>query len=277
MPEMELENHDVQKPKKQWQILLDAVSNKSAASKKIGVDYNTLRRWINGEHTPRIKEIVKIAQLDIPGIEEALREEFPDAFEIPDPPKSKAREIPSGYWLTIVGIRATVASLLLQYTVFNHVYEYIVSQLDPANVGLMLLFVECVRPAKAQEKISQLCVLTGRGTSPLWDPNPIEHTFQIGKGSLCGIAVTDGHPTFYPQTGASEIDSPMLYPDRINSAAAFPITFCGDYIAGVLFVASIDIDFFTLDTQNLLRGYATMIALGLKYDQFYAHNQIELK
>jgi transcriptional regulator with XRE-family HTH domain len=271
MPEIDLDHSDV---KKLWQKLLEATQNQTATAKKIGVTYATMRRWILGEHIPREEIIRKMAQLDIAGLEDALRDEFPRAFNVSTKVPDEVLEISSAYFSMMLGIRASVGSRLLQYTVHNHVYDDIVSQIDPRNKGLMLLFVECVCPEDPQEKISHLRVTSGRGTSSLWSSNQIEHSFDIGKDSLCGTAITTGSPSRFPQIDASEIATPLLHPDDIQSAAAFPITFCGDYVAGVLFVASIDVDFFTLAKRNLLRSYATMMGLGLKDDQFYHYDRI---
>lgn len=270
MPEMELDNDT----KKRFRQLLSTVSRPTAAAKRIDVSYQTWRRWVTGESVPVPPMIRKIAQLEdelgIPGIADALREAFPSAF---DPPRIvEVLNISAEYFDTVLRFRSTTASVLLQYTVHSYVYDCIVSQVDKSNAGLMLFFAQCASDSDGY--VQFLTVTAGRGTA-LWNPNQVERAFQIGKDSLCGIATLSGEPAIYPypQSTAHEIAPPLLHADRIQSAGAFPVTLCGD-IAGVLFVASINVDFFTLAMRNLLRSYATMMSLGLRDDKFYSKDRI---
>jgi hypothetical protein len=125
--------------------------------------------------------------------------------------------------------------------------------------------------------VTQLRVHHGSGTNEnLWGLRQIDEEFLVGAQSLCGAAIQLAGPAFYRQHPAPEIADHFFYPDSIGSAGVFPLTLWGQKIAGMLFVASVNPDFFSQSKRNVLRVYANILALGLKESQFYPSDLIRL-
>jgi hypothetical protein len=249
-------------------------------AKQIPVDYGTINRWINGSSTPRDPDVIRelarrVREID-PQIEAALRDvpEFLPAFELPA--SEDDVRVPASYSEDALEMLASVAKFVSQYTIQSHVYEYIVSQLDPHKDGLMLLFVQCIEPASPSEKVTALKAVPGRGTGP-WAANQIEHAFIIGSGTLCAAAIASGRPAFYPVDQSFMRSVPLHAQEHIRSFGAFPVSRWGDEIAGVLFIASVHTDFFTPTRRKLMKTYANMFALSLKEMQFYSSDRIDLQ
>jgi GAF domain-containing protein len=260
-----------------WRSMVSDLSpeeRRHLADDVLGVDISTLNRWASGVYTPRKpQDIRKLAEV-IPGMQEALLEveEFRKAFDInyaiPD-----ALEVPPAYTASILSMLANTAETMAQYTIHNHVYQYILSQLDEHREGMLLLFVQCVEPATDGDVTSLYVHPSGCGTGP-WHTQQIARPLYAGSGTLCGLAVSTGQPA-YPQD-KEQLRRGMLHQERIQSIAAFPILRWGK-VAGALLVASVHEEFFTPVRIELLKSYTNLFALGLITSHFYAMDRIKLR
>lgn len=241
----------------------------------LNVDISTLWRWWTGVSTPRRPQDIRKLAATITGMQEALMEveDFRSAFDI-NYAEPEVLDVPPAYAASILNMLANTAEGMTQYAIHNHVYQYILSQLDEHREGMLLLFAQCVEPATPNGNVTSLYVhASGRGTGP-WHTRQIDHPFHVGSGTLCGLAVSTGQPALYPQDQAS-LRQALLYQKRVQSIAAFPILRSGN-VAGALHVASVHEEFFTPVRIDLLKTYADLFALGLSTSQFYPLNRIKL-
>lgn len=263
-----------------WRVILQDLvpEEKRRVVELVGIDMSTLSRWSNGVSTPRKPEQLRKLAVVLPGIQEALMEvvEFRSAFDINyDEPDQM--DVPATYTADILGMLANTAKFVSQYTIHNHVYQDILSQLDEHKEGMMLLFGQCMAPTRPDGKVTSIYVHPkGRGTGP-WKTKQVEAAFLLGSGTLNAVAVSSGQPAFYPQDQSFRREAPLLYPERIQSVASFPLLRGGSEVAGTLFIASVHLDFFTPTRIEVLKTYANMFALGLRDNQFYPMDRIELQ
>jgi hypothetical protein len=240
------------------------------------VNYTTVTRWAqpDGSLPGSPQTILKLAKMNIPELEDVLRIVFPRIFKLPEEPE--VIEIPSSWIAELLAIRSNNAEYTFPYTFHNRVYEDMALQLDPVKEGFLSLFVGCM-PPDSTGFVTQLRVHHGSGTNEnLWGLRQIDEEFLVGAQSLCGAAIQLAGPAFYRQHPAPEIADHFFYPDSIGSAGVFPLTLWGQKIAGMLFVASVNPDFFSQSKRNVLRVYANILALGLKESQFYPSDRIRL-
>lgn len=261
-----------------WQSILNDLppEEKRQLVAALKVDGSTLSRWISGKSRPGKPQYLRDLAALVPGMEVALLEisEFAEILHAPlDDPDNL--QIPASYYKDVIGMLSNTSRHVLNYTITKHVYEYVVSQMDLNEDGLMLLFIQCVEPDTADEKVTRLYVAPGRGTGP-WKVQQIEHSFCIGRGTLSAVSVENMRPAFHPQDFSFQRYAPLLHQDRIHSVGVFPVTRNG-YLAGLLFLASVHPDFFTPVRKGLAQDYADLLALGLRDYQFYPPERIKLQ
>lgn len=263
-----------------WRVILQDLvpEEKRRVIEHVGIDMSTLSRWSTGVSTPRKPEQLRKLAVLLDGMQEALLEvpEFRSAFDI-NYDEPDRMDVPPAYTADILGMVANTATFVRQYTIHNHVYQDILSQLDEHKEGMMLLFVQCVEPKTPEDKVTALQVhAKGRGTGP-WKAKQVASDFLLGSGTLNAVSVARGEPALYPQDQSFRREAPLLYPERIQSVASFPLLRGGSEVAGALFVASVHAEFFTPTRIELIKTYANMFALGLRDNQFYPMERIELQ
>jgi transcriptional regulator with XRE-family HTH domain len=268
MPNTELER---------WRQIIDRLSakEKKQLAETVGVTYTTVTRWASGESSPKQAQMIRrLAKLEVQGLEEAVREreEFSYAFEFPD--EDNDLQVPVSWLIEVLSRRASTANFLRLYAIHKYVYRNALELLDPREEGMMMLFIECAAPQN--EKVTELLVHRGRGTGPSWGLKQIEHEFSLGRDTLCGLAISTGHATFYQEVAAPELRLPIVDAGLVQSIGVFPMLLSGEFVGGALFVASVRPDFFTVPRRAFLETCANMMALGITEEQFYAHDRIEL-
>jgi hypothetical protein len=236
------------------------------------VDDTTVLRWGLGQATPRKPEAIRNLAKYMPKLETLLREEFPAAFDT-TVDEGVQLQMPADHPMTILSLYSRVAKNMLNPTLQTYVYEYMASQLDPYRDGIVFLFAQCVAPPE-HEPVIALEIKPGYGTKQ-WSVHQIEKPFLLGKGTLCGVAVSTGRPAFYPHDQAFRKFAPVVQVDRLKSVGVFPVTRCGE-IAGGLFCGSVVENFFSPPRKKLIKEYAELFALSLRDEQFYPQERIAL-
>lgn len=269
-----------------WRVVLRTYvvrnpEGKENVAHELGVSVRTIDRWIAKSSTtdPERRHIAKLARA-IPGHEEemelSLKRDYPDAFEQVVGDKIM---IPSPFYDRPLESLAMSASNLSRPDIRQTVMKQMVRHLDPNEVGLMVLFVQCVKPVEPDGRVNSLLVhSSGHGTNEsLWQYRQVERPYMLGAGSLSAMAIVRGDMAFYPQD-MDKIDNTtiILHGDKMQSCVALPIFREGD-IAGALFIASVQPEFFVEVRRELIKKYSYLFAVGLRDHEFYPQSQIDLQ
>lgn len=272
----------------QWRLILREYiaknpDEKRAIARKLEVSLRSIERWTADESTtaPDRSKVFKLSQM-VPGKEQEMRlslqRDYPEAFERPSGSEILSN-IPSVFLLRNIGTLATTARKLARPTIMSSTMRQMAGHLDPDEEGILVLFAQCVKPVESDGKVGSLTIhTTGYGTER-WRYQQVERSYMIGADTLSATAVNRGDIVLYPQD-EPHIDyskaSLIIHGENIRSAAAYPVLREGD-IAGALFVASAQVDFFTETRRELIKQYADSFALALRDNEFYPSSQIELQ
>jgi hypothetical protein len=170
---------------------------------------------------------------------------------------------------------ATYAGVLRFTTVFDHLLDYALLQLDPERLGLWISVLQCTSPAPGH-KVRSLRELFRVGTPP-WRQEPEERNFYLGAGSLTGHAVTTGRAYTIDDTKAYSGWPPMIVrADNIDSIAACPIQRTGR-VAGCLFFGATQPKYFTKERMQLIQKYSYLAQVAFDDSSAYAQENIELR
>lgn len=269
----------------QWREILRGFvihnpDGKENVARVLGVSPRTIDRWIAKSSTtdPERKHISKLANV-VPGREEemrlSLKRDYPDAF---DEVVLDRIMIPSAFYQRPIAALVRSARNVARPTVRSTIMKEIATHLDPNKSGIMILFAQCVKPVKPDGQVTSLHFqASGYGTGP-WQYKQIEKSFFAGDGSLCAMAIVRGDIALFPQDIARiNYTAPVLHGKEMRSCAAFPVLREGD-IAGALFVASIQSEFFIEARRDLIADYVDLFAaLGLRDNEFYPPEKIALQ
>lgn len=263
---MEENTEDTREP---WRVKLGALSvlRRKQISEEMPINNATLSRWITGERSPQNDQTVRKLAQAAPELAPDLKDAFPDAFD------TEGLQMPLANVLKYVSDLALISKHLSIYTLTNEECDDLVSLLDPAEEGLIILPFFCVADDKGQ--VTHLQSSEGYGTGD-WRLQQSICPFDLGGDSLCGFAIKRLRPALYPYQHELVKGTPTLYSERIKSALALPLLRRGE-CAGALLVGSIHPDFFTKSRQELCDWYAKFYALALYDHQFYNPSQITLK
>jgi transcriptional regulator with XRE-family HTH domain len=252
-----------------WRELLDMLTRNPSERKRVaaelGVAPYTITRWIEGA-TPRIQSLKKLpsifpdyAQL----FTELIQADIAPSPSYIDRPKF---DIPEEFYIRILAAYATTGGPFRSWSLRQLILEQALAQLDPDDLGIQLSIITCV-PALTNQPVRSLCERLRMASPPLghglsW------HIFFLGASSLSGWTIGRGEPGVvqdFDQGGPI----PVQRGERPKkSAVAWPIQRAGN-IAGCLFLASTQKNYFTSERISLAEIYANAIALSFRDNEFY--------
>jgi hypothetical protein len=264
-----------------WRDVLKSIiknpRERERMAKELRLNALTLTRWSNGESQPR--------QQNLRQLHRALPPEFRDQFAalvrqedtsfLDQTPPEPARHLDPDFLRGVWKMRAETTSLLLFWTLCNHVLQHALRQLDPERAGMSITVAQCMPPAQ-DGMISSLREVFGRGTPP-WPTDMEREAMFLGAESLVGYVVSLCHPEAIGDLRTEETHLPSYQVGYEVSAAAFPLMYT-NRVAGCLLVSSTIPNHFAVPGRfQLIQDYAYQIAEAFTPEQFYPLEQIRLR
>ncbi len=257
-----------------WRELLAEIIKNPQERQRIaaalGVHPLTLMRWIRNEAAPRGSHMQQLLEV-VPKLQPLVAEEFDALSSLPT--EAPPGAIPITFYNHILGLYATVPAHLHFWSICTAVLQEAAQHLASSGVGLDISVVRCLAPYQGN-MVRCLREHVGLGTSPREEQVELRKRL-FGAESLAGYVVESCHPGVI--TNLSEKQRlPHQLPEQACSAAASPILHAGR-VAGCLLVASTKSDYFRSPASlDLLRNYATLLALAFEPEDFYEPQSIEL-
>lgn len=251
----------------------------------LGVANQTLYRWMQGKNDPDSKYKLTILEKHIPEISPALRRHFSAIFAT-----SQDLILPTVapvYARVLEALAGTDEDLIMD-AVTGIVLYALVNHLDVEQLGVVSFLGQlhsAPKPKQDEDPIQELReneanylllnAWSAYGTGP-WTEYPAKKSFMVGNDSLSALSVITGRAAFYPRDrSALATATEMLHLEAIQSAASYPILRSGR-AAGVILLASTQLDYFTSYRRDIIVHYARMISLAFHDVDFYPRSQINL-
>ncbi len=271
----------MQKPSS-WRELLASIISNPAERERIaagaGVRPITLTRWSNGESKPRLQNLRSLIKVLPTQHQDPFREliegEESLSSSVLSGEREQLEEIPYKFINEVLTTRASSPEALLFWAVSHLILQHALRHLDPEPVGMSITVVQCMPPVY-DGKIHSLRERTGLGTPP-W-PGDLEHQGMfLGAESLAGHVVSTGHYEQIQDLREEHMLLPAYQVEYEVSASAHPIMYTGR-IAGCLLVSSTLPNYFLSPSRTaLINGYANLLALAFKPEEFYELEVVEL-
>lgn len=264
-----------------WRELLASITSNPAERERIateaGVRSITLSRWISGESKPRPQNLHSLLK----GLPRQYQDQFREligsedglSYSVLSEEQDQSDEVPYTFISEVFHTRAREPETLLFWTLSHLILQHALRHLDPEPVGMSITIVQCMPPVEG--KIRSLRERTGLGTPP-W-PGDLEHYgIFLGAESLAGYVVSSGHHAEVQDLREEQTLLPAYQVEYEVSASAHPIMYTGR-IAGCLLVSSTLPRYFLSPSRTaLIDGYANLLALAFKPEEFYELEAIEL-
>ena len=145
-------------------------------------------------------------------------------------------------------------------------------QLDPDQLGMEVIVVQCVPPISGQS-VRSLCERIAVGTAP-WSTKVEQRLRFLGAESLAGWTVGRGEPRILQNLGQQEFLFIGSAPHE-KSAVAWPIQ-CEGRLAGSLLLVSTQQGYFTPAYLSSIELYTNSLALAFRDEDFYPLSEINL-
>ncbi len=255
-----------------WRDLLSdvisSVPERERMAKEMGVRSITLIRWATGESIPRQQNLQQLL-LAFPS---ALHAEFlallkEDAFSTFLSEREEVfPEISYAFGRKVLRTRANTPDNLIFWTLCRLILRQALKQLDPKGRGMSINVVRCMAPDRAGH-VRTLLESIGLGTAP-WRSDLEPKGVLLGSESLSGYATTVCRLQYIQDVRVNDGLLPVQYRSHAVSVAACPIMYAGR-TAGCLALASTQPDYFSSEVvQELLYGYADLLALAFGPREF---------
>ena len=253
-----------------WRNILLAVCDtpqkKQELAQAVGfVTIRTIDRWISGTSNPQKQETIRKLGLVNEELNEALKREFPEAFQVSKPSGGQIGRValPSEFYQRIIHAYAHVPPTARRWTIWHLVSNQMLPHLDPERTGLLVMYIRL----SASTPASLLCE-EGAGNT-LWTTRQVQTSVNVQNADEVEAwllqAVAAGCP-FFLQSCISPLPY-LLHHELIHSVGFFPIYRAGG-TAGGLFLCARQEDFFTPLRQILIEEYACLFALALSDSNF---------
>jgi hypothetical protein len=285
-----------------WRTLLGEIirdpQEKVRLAEAMGVNAITLVRWVNtgwrsrtpgeggnGDKPPRPqKDSLRRLVAALPQYREqllpSLLEEFQELTEedfllrAVSGPAEGPMSLPVGCYEDVLQAAATLSGELRFTTIFDHLLDYAIQQLDPERLGLCVSVIQCTRPLRGHN-VRSLRELFRQGTPP-WPREREERNLYYGAESLAGHAVATCR--LYKIEDLRSYTG-WLPKQRVNdevSVAACPIQRAGQ-VAGCLLLTSTQAGYFHRGRLRLLQHYGYLAQMAFEQNDFYEVQDIELR
>lgn len=239
----------------------------------LDVGEQTLYRWARGRNKPDSKSKINTLMRYIPEMSEELRKSFPQYFTSPHEINLR---LVAPYGQRVFEAYESVEEGMIFRAITHIVMDGLVTLLDPNGVIGVLAFLTQLHALPGETKATYLTIhaWSAHG-SGIWADEKVRRSFHVGGGSLSALAVTQREEVFYHRDQQTLPSIPnVCNADAIESAAAYPILKSG-HVAGVVFVSSVQKDFFIsgerdlTDRRDLIKRFVRMMPLAFREDQFY--------
>jgi hypothetical protein len=266
--------------KAEWRELLRLWMDRASQDmlEKMLEDVDTTKRnvyrWIKGPTGPDSRRKVMMLERHIPEMGPALKKAFPRYYEVAQ--DATLRAVAPVFAQVLRAQQTTERSMILQ-TITSIVLYALVNHLDIEKVGLMA-FLGQLRSSRNDGQADQVLIhaWSGHGTNQ-WFELQAHKSYVASSTSLCAQAVTSGFPVFSSRDrDRVACSAETQYVDQIKSAASYPVLRFGR-IAGVIYLASAQEDFFDSTKKETLEHYARMISEAFFDEDFYAKEHITIQ
>ncbi len=264
-----------------WRELLGSaikdINERQRIANELGVSPITLMRWVNGEASPRSRNLSQLPSALPHQRDELTRSiavEFP-AFSADLAPAvidESLTKIPSEFYARVLTTYSSTHRYQRFWSVSNLILPQALGQLDPAHLGMVITIVQCMPPSR-QQKVRSLREVAGRGTPP-WE-STLKRPLFLGIESLAGYAVTQGHRLTIHDRFDHQGFLPAHWVEPEKSATACPVIHDGSFV-GCLLVSSTQPSYFLPFRELLIEQYAQLLVLAFAPEDFYAPQDIEL-
>ena len=266
-----------------WRELLDRIiqdtQERQRIAHELGVSTITLSRWVHNSTNPRIQNLHRLLEI-LPQyrnqLQPLIQAEFPElaTTTIEDFQQEGENFIPSTFYARIFDAYTTTPRLQRFWTLSNLILQQALEQLDPQQMGMAIIIIQCMPPWDDQ-KIYSLRERAGHGTRP-WSMNLEQQAIFLGEESLAGNIVSTSRPRTLQNRNEYQGLVPAHWVEWEESAAGYPLLRASK-IAGCLLVSSTQPDYFVPHRIQLIQNYAELLAFILEPREFYDISQINLR
>jgi transcriptional regulator with XRE-family HTH domain len=271
-------------PLQDWRELLGILTERSAerqrAADELGVTPYTITRWVNRTSEPRLHSLKRL-----PEVFPRYKQHLADLIEAelnpykllqtrssPDQSLVDTLDVPVEYLIRALSAYARVRGPLRTWSLCSLAIQQILVQLDPDQLGMEVIVVQCVPPILGQS-VRSLCERIAVGTAP-WSTKVEQRLRFVGAESLAGWTVGRGEPRILQNLGEQEFLLVGSAPHE-KSAVAWPIQREGR-LAGSLLVVSTQQGYFTPAHLSSIELYTNSLALAFRDEDFYPLSEISL-
>jgi hypothetical protein len=257
------------------QIIADP-SERHRLADKLNINSLTLTRWSSGASTPRLESLHRLV-VALPAYEERLRalimQDVPEFARIDAVfAQTLAEHISPVLYSEILSLWATASPLHRGRKITERLLSALLEQLDEQPVGIIAV-IALFTPPLPGKPVRSLHVFMSQVMPHAWkqvvnDMSP----YLVGSESLTGYAIqTNRLQSLYTSDlrGISHMRSSLL------SAVACPIR-AFSRLAGCLYIASKQVDYFLTPQINLIEAYAQLATLALDEHDFFEYEDIAL-
>lgn len=241
----------------------------------LNVKPQTVYRWMQNENEPDSRYKLTILEQHVPEISNAIRKHFATLYTTSR--DLILRMVAPVFARVLQALQKTEGSLILE-TISSIVLYALVQHLDVEQLGIVVLLGQ-LKSSQGDGRADYLWInaWSGYGTGP-WIEYQADRSYSVGEGSLSAEAVMAGRPLYWSR----EHQPPLLthtairHLEAIESAAAYPILRYGR-VAGIIFLAAAQENYFTSHRREIIEQYALMIPLAFADTDFYPRSHIQFR
>ncbi|MBV9615194.1 MAG: helix-turn-helix transcriptional regulator [Ktedonobacteraceae bacterium] len=266
-----------------WRELLENITQdtqeRQRIARELGVSIVTLSRWVHNTTNPRIQSLHRLIEI-LPQYRSQLQPlilaEFPEFMNTPVEDFQEEAEtfIPSTFYARVFDAYTTTPRLQRFWTISNLILQQALEQLDPHQLGMAIIIVQCMPPWEDQN-IYSLRERAGHGTKP-WSMNLEQQAIFLGEEALAGNIVSASRPLALQNRKEYRGIVPAHWVEWEESAAGYPLL-RSSKIAGCLLVSSTQPNYFVPYRTQLIQYYAELLAFVLEPEEFYDLSRINLR
>jgi transcriptional regulator with XRE-family HTH domain len=264
-----------------WRDLLaEIISNASERHQlatRLNVNPLTLTRWSKGVSMPRLESLYRLMEA-LPAYRERLRSLV--AQEIPEFGRTYAaiaqkiaEHIPSSLYTEILSLWATSLPQHRSRIISERLLSGLLEQLDPQQVGTMAA-IALFTPPLVDKPVRSLHIFKGQVTPRSWEQKLYStYPYLFGAESLTGYSMQANRLQSLHTSAKSNL--PIMRVVGVKGAVACPIR-SFSRVAGSLYVATKQVDYFLPPQLRLIDAYAQLAILVLDDHDFYEFDRIAL-
>jgi len=272
-------------PLQSWRELLGILTEHPAerqrAADELGVTPYTITRWVTKVSEPRLRSLKRLPEV-FPRYKQHLAElieaelnpyKSPQAHSFPNQPSVDMPDVPVEYLVRTLSAYARIKGPLRTWSLCSLAIQQAIVQLDPDQVGMEVVVIQCVPPTPEQS-VRSLCERIGVGTVP-WNSRVEQRLRFLGAESFAGWTVGRGEPRIVHNLALQQEAFAIGSTPHERSAVAWPVQ-RGGRLAGCLQVVSTQQSYFTPAHLSSVELYANALALAFRDEEFYPLSEINL-